>query len=63
MTSVQTNPMTDKQAKALAEMRRIREGVLVQRDNATNPIVGALARLTLNLYDRAIARADHKHGM
>ena len=55
--------MTDKQAKALAEMRRIREGVLVQRDNATNPIVGALARLTLNLYDGAIDRAERKHGM
>ena len=55
--------MTDKQAKALAEMRRIREGVLVQRAIATTPSVGAFARLTLNLYDGAIARAERKHGM
>lgn len=47
----------------LDELRRIREGVLVERDNATNPIVEALAGFTLKLYDKAIARAERKHGL
>ena len=55
--------MTDKQAQALAELRRIRESVLVERDNATNPIVGAFAGFALKLYDKAIARAERKHGL
>ena len=56
--------MTDKQAQALAALRteraKIKVHMAVHHDNALIQVLGGLA---FHLYDKAIARAERKHGL
>ena len=56
--------MTDKQARALATLRTERAKIKVRMAaHYDNAIMQALGGFVFNLYDKAIARAERKHGM
>ena len=56
--------MTDKQAQALATLRTERAKIKVRMAaHYDNALVQAFGGFVFHLYDKAIARAERKHGL